>query len=442
MTIPSPKIAVYGLWHLGSVTAAALAQERFHVCGLDIENEVIANLQQGKPPIFEPGLAELIEEGKRAGFLRFTTDREEALSDADVIWVAFDTPVDDEDRADVAFVQKQLDDAFPFVQSGTTILISSQVPVGFTDDLRRRWQGRDSRKDLAYCYSPENLRLGKALKSFRAEDRIVVGLDGERGRELIQSILSKFCPHLEWMSVKSAEMTKHALNSFLAVSVAMTNEIARICERTGADAKEVERGLKSESRIGRGAYVSPGGPFAGGTLARDLRFLVQLGSERGVATPLLSGALTSNDLHKNWARDAAARMLKEVPAPARVAVLGLTYKPGTDTLRRSEAVNFGLWLAGQGIEVVCHDPVVNQFPDGIAGKLHLTNNLKDAIAGSDLVVVSTGWPVYRETIRPEFLKQNMRRVAVIDQNRYLSAELEGVPGILYVAVGKPGNQTL
>src|SRR5712671_382669 len=104
MTIPSPKIAVYGLWHLGSVTAAALAQERFHVCGRDIENEVIANLQQGKPPIFEPGLAELIEEGKRAGFLRFTTDREEALSDADVIWVAFDTPVDDEDRADVAFV--------------------------------------------------------------------------------------------------------------------------------------------------------------------------------------------------------------------------------------------------------------------------------------------------------------------------------------------------
>src|SRR5205807_304691 len=144
----------------------------------------------------------------------------------------------------------------------------------------------------------ENLRLGRALQSFRAEDRIVVGLDSEQGRELVQSILIRFCPRLEWMSVRSAEMTKHALNSFLAVSVAMTNEIARICERTGADAKEVERGLKSESRIGPGAYLGPGGPFAGGTLARDLRFLTELGAKHGLQTPVLTGALASNELHK------------------------------------------------------------------------------------------------------------------------------------------------
>src|SRR6185295_3403548 len=123
------------------------------------------------------------------------------------------------------------------------------------------------------------------------------------------------------------------------------NEIARLCERTGADAKEVERGLKSESRIGPGAYLGPGGPFAGGTLARDLRFLVKLGTNCGVETPLLTGALQSNELHKGWTRDAATRLLKHLPAPARVTVLGLTYKPGTDTLRRSESVSFGLWLA-------------------------------------------------------------------------------------------------
>src|SRR6185369_912087 len=145
---------------------------------------------------------------------------------------------------------------------------------------------------------PENLRLGKALKSFRAEDRIVVGVDGEQGRDRLANILTRFCPRLEWMSVKSEEMTKHALNSFLAVSVAMANEIARLCERTGADAKEVERGLKSESRIGPGAYLGPGGPFAGGTLARDARFLIQKGIEFGVETPLLSGALHSNEVHK------------------------------------------------------------------------------------------------------------------------------------------------
>ena len=205
----------------------------------------------------------------------------------------------------------------------------------------------DSNKQLVYCYSPENLRLGKALDSFRAKDRIVVGLNGEEGRELLQRILSKFCPRLEWMSVRSAEMTKHALNSFLAVSVSLANEIARISERTGADAGEVERGLKSENRIGPGAYLGPGGPFAGGTLARDLRFLEKLGANCGVDTPLLSGALASNELHKNWIREAASRLLKDVPAPARVTILGLTYKHGTDTLRRSEAVNLGLWLLEQ-----------------------------------------------------------------------------------------------
>ena len=431
------SIAVFGLWHLGCVTAASLAQEGFRVRGLDSNEEVIAGLKSGKPPIFEPGLSELIAHTQAAGNLSVTSDYKEALSDADVIWVTFDTPVDDEDRANVSYVEDQLDAAFPYIKSGAVIIISSQVPVGFTDELRRLWQARDVNKELIYCYSPENLRLGKALESFRAADRIVVGLDDDRDRELVQSILSRFCPHLEWMSVKSAEMTKHALNSFLAVSVAMINEIARICEQTGADAKEVERGLKSESRIGSGAYLGPGGPFAGGTLARDLRFLVQLGENCRVQTPLLSGALISNDLHKNWVRDTAAALLKEVPRPARVTVLGLTYKPGTDTLRRSEAVSLALWLVEQGAEVIFHDPVVTHLPEGMAGRFHLTNNLKDALRGSDLLVIATSWPIYREEVVPELLTGTMRRAAVLDQNRFLEARLEGARGIVYMAVGKP-----
>jgi UDPglucose 6-dehydrogenase len=292
MTNPGPKIVVYGLWHLGCVTAASLAQEHFDVWGLDSNTEFIGNLKNGKAPIFEPGLEELIADGLRSGWLKFTSNLQEALSEADVIWIAFDTPVDEDDRADVEFVRNQLDAAFPHINSGAIILISSQVPVGFTDSLRIRWQAAEPGKTLIYSYSPENLRLGKALKNFRADDRIVIGLDGEQGRDMIHDIFIKFCTRLEWMSVKSAEMTKHALNSFLAVSVAMANEIARICERTGADAREVERGLKSENRIGPGAYLGPGGPFAGGTLARDLRFLVQLGANCGVQTPLLIGALS------------------------------------------------------------------------------------------------------------------------------------------------------
>lgn len=437
MTNQGPKIAVYGLWHLGCVTAASLAGEHFQVRGLDGDAEIINNLKIGKPPILEPGLTELIAQGESAGYLSFTTDYEEALAEADVVWVAFDTPVDEDDRADIEFLHQQLDAAFPYIRSGATIIISSQVPVGFTDGLRKQWQARDPYKELIYCYSPENLRLGTALTSFRAEDRIIAGLDDRQGRELVQSILSRFCPRLEWMSVRSAEMTKHALNSFLAVSVAMINEIARICEQTGADAKEVERGLKSESRIGPRSYLGPGGPFAGGTLARDLRFLVQLGEECRVQTPLLSGALASNDVHKNWVQDAAAALLNEVPRPPRVTVLGLTYKPGTDTLRRSEGVRLGLWLVEQGAEVFFHDPVVEHLPPGMAGKFQLTNNLIEALTGSDLLIVATGWPVYRDEIHPELLEETMRRVAVLDQNRFLAARLEDAPGVMYITVGKP-----
>lgn len=435
----APVIVVYGLWHLGCVTAASLAGEGFEVWGLDNDTQVIENLREGKPPIFEPGLAELIAESQARGRLHFSTEAAEVLKQAEVVWVAFDTPVDDEDRADVVFVEGQLDAIFPYLKSGTVIIISSQLPVGFTDGLRERWKNQEPGKHLVYCYSPENLRLGQALKSFRAEDRIVVGLDGTEGRELVGSILSLFSPHLEWMSVRSAEMTKHALNAFLAVSVAMINEVARICEYTGADAKEVERGLKSERRIGPRAYLGPGGPFAGGTLARDLRFLVQLGAEHGLETPLFSGTLASNEIHKGWVQAAARYVLKAVAPPARVTILGLTYKAGTDTLRRSEAVSLGLWLDEQGAQVTFHDPVVTQLPEEIAGRFRLTNNLTDALADTDLVIVATAWPLYQETLDPTVLLKSGRKVSVIDQNRFLAARLGAIPGLAYLAVGKPGN---
>ena len=434
-----PVIAVFGLWHLGCVTAACLAGEGFQVRGIDPDKNVIRDLERGKPPILEPGLTELIAEGQRSGRLRFSTDYGEALRDARVLWVTFDTPVDDNDNADVDYVQRQLDEVFPHIQSGTIILISSQVPVGFSESLRHRWESRDASKELVYSYSPENLRLGKALKAFRAEDRIVVGLDGDHGREEIQAILTRFCPRLEWMSVKSAEMTKHALNSFLAVSVSLANEIARLCERTGADAKEVERGLKSESRIGPGAYLGPGGPFAGGTLARDARFLIQKGIEFGLETPLLAGALASNEVHKKWVQETAAQLLQNVQHPARVSVLGLTYKAGTDTLRRSEAVHLGIWLNQQGVSVVFHDPVVRNLPEELAGQFELTNHLTEALSGSDLLVLSTGWPIYREEIHPGLLQRTMRRAAVIDQTRYLAGAFEKQNEVLYFAVGKPRN---
>src|SRR5262249_43972224 len=229
---------------------------------------------------------------------------------------------------------------------GTLVLISSQVPAGFTAGLEADWRDRG----LRYAYSPENLRLGKALDSFRSPERIIVGVRNPADNGQLMELFAPFCRRLEWMSVESAEMTKHALNAFLATSVTFINELARLCEVVGADAKEVERGLKSEGRIGGRAYLSPGAAFAGGTLARGVRFLTERGGRMGVGMPLLEGVLASNELHKGWVRQRVVGLLEGVKAPT-VAVLGLTYKPGTSTLRRSFAVELCRWLHGRGVRV-------------------------------------------------------------------------------------------
>src|SRR6185436_17819245 len=182
---------------------------------------------------------------------------------------------------------------------------------------------------------------------------------------------------IQWMRVESAEMTKHALNAFLATSVAFINEIAAVCEVTGGDAKEVERALKSEGRIGPGAYLSPGAAFAGGTLARDIAFLLGTGSRLGLTTPLFGGVKASNDVHRQWARRRLGELLGEVSGKT-VAVLGLTYKANTDTLRRSESVGLCHWLAERGARVRAHDPAIRERAPELPPSLTLAATVDDA----------------------------------------------------------------
>jgi UDPglucose 6-dehydrogenase len=235
------------------------------------------------------------------------------------------------------------------------------------------------------------------------------------------------------MGVESAEMTKHALNAFLATSVAFINEIARLCEAVGADAKEVERGLKSEPRIGPGSYVSPGGAFAGGTLARDVRFLERFGRDHHLSTPLLSGAISSNDLHKRWLFDTVDRTLRGHRAPV-AAVLGLTYKPGTNTLRRSSAVELCTWLHGRGIKVQAHDPAVSTLPADLETVIDLRDTPAGALDGADVAIVSTEWPAFRSVTADDFAAA-MRQLVVIDQNRFLAATVGADKRVRYVSVG-------
>jgi UDPglucose 6-dehydrogenase len=404
------KVCVFGLWHLGTVTAACVASLGHNVVALDFDDDTINRLRDGEPPIYEPGLAELVRKGLADGRLRFTTSAREALKGAQVLWVTFDTPVDDDDRADVDFVIRQVDSILDHVEPATIVLVSSQLPAG---TIRRLEQMRPK---LKFASSPENLRLGKAIDAFMKPDRIVAGTRGENERRIISELFDPLHARIEWMSVESAEMTKHALNAFLATSIAFINEIAVICETVGADAHEVARGLKTDARIGPRAYLSPGGAFAGGTLARDIEFLK---SHR--QSPLIAAVKTSNDQHRSWTRSKLLSVLGDVNGKS-IAVWGLTYKPGTDTLRRSTAIELCRWLVSQSARVRAHDPAVKSIPADLP--ITLCSSAAEAARGAEALVVATEWPEYRSADVPP-------GIVVIDPNRFIKPR----EGVRYYSVG-------
>jgi len=426
------RVAVYGLWHLGCVTAACLAEAGHAVVGLDLDAAVVEGLQRGRPPLEEPGLAELAAAGLRSGRLSFTTHPENALADARVLWVTFDTPVDEQDLADVGFVRSRLEAVADAVRSGTLVLISSQVPVGFTEALAHDWQVRG----IQCAYSPENLRLGEALERFQRPERVVLGIRNEADRAVLTDLFQPLGARIEWVTVESAEMIKHALNAFLATSVAFINEVGRLCEVSGADAKEVERGLRSDGRVGARAYLTPGAAFAGGTLARDVRLLRQLGARSGIGTPLLDGVWASNAEQQAW----VLRTLERLAGPLSqsvVAVLGLTYKPGTSTLRRSAAIEACAWLSQRGFGVQAHDPTVTAAGPELPPAVRLCSSPQEALAGADVALVATPWPDYR-ALQADEVVGLMRRPQIVDTGRFLAETLGRDARITYVAVGAKG----
>jgi UDPglucose 6-dehydrogenase len=418
------------MWHLGCVTAACLASRGHDVIGLDFDRATIDALSAGTPPLLEPGLEGLIESGLAAGNLRFTTKLEEAVKDIEVLWVTYDTPVDDDDNADVEFVLAQIERVLPQLPMGVTVLVSSQMPVGSIRRLEKTVEAMVPASRLSFAYSPENLRLGKALDVFLNPDRIIVGLRDERDKEKLDRLLRPITERIEWMSVESAEMTKHAINAFLATSVTFANEIASICEVVGADAKEVERGLKTEARIGPKAYLSPGGAFAGGTLARDITFLNIVGAGKSLSTPLLSSVKPSNDEHKQWIKRKLRAFFPELSGVV-IAIWGLTYKPGTDTLRRSMAVELCDWCLEMGMIVRVHDPVVKELPDPWMGRVQRCDDPLSAIQGAQALVIATEWPLYRDVAVDQ-----ASNFTVLDANRF-APRLGSIPDVRYVAVGTP-----
>lgn len=425
------NLVVLGLWHLGCVTAACCAKQ-FNVIGLDFDAEVVAQLRDGKAPLFEPGLDALIQHGLESGRLSFTTEKGDALQKADILWVCFDTPVDENDIPDVASVVAKIERCLPELRPETVVLISSQMPVGTCAQFEKKFGDRK----LSFACSPENLRLGKSLEIFQRPDRIVAGVRDQATRVTLEKLFSPFADdRVIWMSPESAEMTKHAINAFLALSVTFANEIACLCEMSGADAREVEQGLRSESRIGPKAYIRSGSAFAGGTLARDVVTLTKIAGEHGQEAVLIRAILRSNERHKDWAM---RRLEKLFPNLGRVtiAVLGLTYKPGTDTLRRSSSVELCSALLARGCAVHCFDPVVKVLPPQLAGA-KLYQSLLEALHKVDAIVIATEWPQIRDADWSELMKVTKDEVIILDANRALNLPAESLSSVRYFAVGIP-----
>ena len=410
------KIGVLGMWHLGSVTAACLASLGFDVIGLDSNSQAIDGLNSGKPPLYEPGLEELINQGIKDNKLSFGTDYSDGLSDINVLWVCIDTPVDAEDNANIDAVLDAIKKCLAVVPNNTKVIISSQLPVGSIAKLEAYCKSNLASKNIIFAASPENLRLGDAITIFLKPDRIVVGVRNEREKMDFYEIFHRISSNLEWMSTESAEMTKHAINSFLANSIVFANEIAIICEQVGADAKEVERGLKSESRIGPKAYLSPGGAFAGGTLARDVQFLNHLSAQEGLITPLLGSIRVSNDNHKDWVKAKLQSQFTSLSGKS-IALWGLVYKAGTNTLRRSEAVELGNWLIACGANLHIFDPSITELPNEWGSKALLHQSHQASLRLVDALVIG---PQFKESNFECDIndgQENIKKLVVIDPFR-------------------------
>jgi UDPglucose 6-dehydrogenase len=427
------KVAVLGLWHLGTVTAACVAGDGVATIGVDDDPNVIAKLNAGEPPLYEPGLAELVQEGLASGRLSFDSDKAK-LADADVVWVCHDTPVDDEDRADVESVVRRVEATFAHLKDGAIVLVSAQMPVGTVARLETSFEAHANGREVDFACSPENLRLGRALDIFRNPGRIVIGIRHGRARDRLSPLLSRFCQNLFWMSIESAEMVKHSLNAFLALSITFTNELATIAEQVGADAADIEKALRSDSRVGPQAYVKAGPAFAGGTLARDVQFLSAIAEDKRLQTPLIDNIIASNRAHGRWSINQLRRRLGPLRGKT-VAVLGLSYKAGTSAIRRSSSIELLRELLDDGAVVRAYDPAVRKLPEEFDRAVTIAGDAAGAITDAAAVVLATEWPEFG-TLRAADFTRNMDGRLILDPTAFLPAEIRNDPALTVLSIGR------
>lgn len=400
------KIGVFGLWHLGCVYATSLAKLGYEVEASDFDNRIVSDLLQGRPPVFEPEMKELIE--ARSGDNLNFVEASRILKDKDYVFVTHDLPVSDLDKVSTKLIDKTVKLIEKFGEEKTVFVVSSQIPLGTCRQVAK------IAKKLIYF--PENVRLGKAYESFLSPERIILGSDQQILMEKFEKDFKVFdCPFIK-MSWESAEMVKHALNSYLATCVSYSSELSDLCELLGANMLDVVGALKSDRRVSPFAPINPGMGFAGGTLGRDIQSLKSLGVRNKYKTKLFNAVYTVNSERLDWLLKKIKSKIGKIDGK-RIGILGLTYKPGTNTLRRSMSLGLAEKLAREKVVVCAFDPVIkeaiNQFE-----YISIKKNYDDFFDKLDAVVLMTEWPEFRE-IDIQRMGKLMRNRIVFDTKNFL-----------------------
>lgn len=438
------KIAIVGTGYVGLVTGTCFAELGVEVTCVDTDASKIDRLQRGEIPIYEPNLEQLVEKNHRAGRLHFTTSLEEVLPDVEIVFSAVGTPPDEDGSADLRYVLQVAETIGRNIDRYILVVTKSTVPVGTAARvraaIRAQLEARGVEVPFDVASNPEFLKEGNAIEDFMRPDRVVVGTDSDRARELMTRLykpllLNNF--RVMFMDIPSAEMTKYAANAMLATRISFINDVANLCQAVGADVNMVRRGIGADSRIGN-KFLYPGCGYGGSCFPKDVKALIHSAAQNGYRMEVLEAVERVNERQKKILFEKLVRHFGSVEAlrGRRIALWGLAFKPGTDDMREAPSLVSIPQLLEAGAEVVAYDPVAMDEARRRLGSeaIRYAADAYGAVLDADALVLLTEWKEFRLP-NWEVLKRAMRGHAVVDgRNIFDRAELRSL-GFDYYGIG-------
>jgi len=432
------NIAVIGTGYVGLVVGACLAETGNNVCCADIDEEKIAGLKRNVLPIYEPGLDSLVERNQREGRLTFTTDLKSAIEDVEVLFIAVGTPPGEDGGADLQYVLEVAKLAGRYMTREMVVVTKSTVPVGSAAKVAAV-VAKEAKFPFHVCSNPEFLKEGTAVEDFMRPDRVVLGVDGAHARRVMADVYAPFVrtgKPILLMDIASAEMTKYAANGMLATRISFMNEIANLCDKVGANVDFVRKGIGSDSRIGQ-SFLFPGPGYGGSCFPKDVKALVKMASDNGVALDVLKGVESANDRQKRVLMQKVKAALGGSLKGKRVAVWGLAFKAGTDDMRYAPSLTLIDSLLDEGVSVCAHDPAALGHAKTLIGnRIDYAETNYEALTGADALVVVTDWNEYRH---PDFerVKRTLKQPVIVDGRNLYDVERMRELGVRYFSIGRP-----